>query len=70
VPSHHAREGNGVVVALEARVLDVGLGRLQDPLEEGLLVIATCYDRLVLRGEDPRRPMVGWRPPWPRRPPP
>jgi hypothetical protein len=30
---HHAREGNGIAVALVARVL-VGFGRLQDLLEE------------------------------------
>jgi hypothetical protein len=47
VPRHHAREGNGIIVALIARIL-VGLGCLQDLLEEGLLVVATCYDRLVL----------------------
>jgi hypothetical protein len=49
---HHAHEGNGVAVALVARIL-VGLGHLQDLLEEGLLVVASCYDRLVLRGHIP-----------------
>jgi hypothetical protein len=46
---HHAHEGNDVAVAREDLVF-VGLGRLQDLLEEGLLVVARCYDRLVLRG--------------------
>jgi hypothetical protein len=46
---HHAREGNGLVVAGEGRVL-VGLRRLQDLLEEGVLIVAGCEDCLVLRG--------------------
>jgi hypothetical protein len=43
---HHAREGNNVDVAREDLVF-VGLGCLQDLLEEGLLIIASCYDRLI-----------------------
>jgi hypothetical protein len=46
---HHAREGEGLLEVGEALVL-LGLGRLQDPLEEGVLVVASCYDFLVLRG--------------------
>jgi hypothetical protein len=38
-------------------------------LEEGLIIVATCYDRLVLRRQI-RCPVVGRHPPWPRRPPP
>jgi hypothetical protein len=43
---HHAREGNDIAVAGEDLVF-VGLGCLQDLLEEGLLIIASCYDRLI-----------------------
>jgi hypothetical protein len=44
---HHAREGNGLVVVGEGRVL-VGLGSLQGLLDEGVLVIAGYDDCLVL----------------------
>jgi hypothetical protein len=47
VQCHHARERNGLVVAGEGRVL-VGLGCLQDLLDEGVLVVASYDDCLVL----------------------
>jgi hypothetical protein len=46
---HHAYEGEGLLEVGEALVL-VGLGRLQDLLEEGLLVVAASHDCLVLPG--------------------
>jgi hypothetical protein len=46
---HHVREGNDVGVAGEGLVL-VGLGHLQDLLEEGLIIVASDDDCLVLRG--------------------
>jgi hypothetical protein len=46
---HHAREGNDIAVARVGLVL-VGLGRLEDLLEEGLLVVAASHECLVLRG--------------------
>jgi hypothetical protein len=46
---HHAREGNGLAVA-GANLVFVGLGRLQGMLEEGVLIVASFYDRLVIRG--------------------
>jgi hypothetical protein len=49
---HHAREAEGLLEVEEARVL-VGLGRLQDLLEEGLFVVAVGHDCLVLRGQIP-----------------
>jgi hypothetical protein len=47
---HHAHEGEGLLEVREALVL-VGLGRFQDLLEEGLLVVADGGDHLVLRGQ-------------------
>jgi hypothetical protein len=44
---HHAREGNGIAVAGEDLVVVV-LGRLQDLLQEGLLVVAGGDDNLVI----------------------
>jgi hypothetical protein len=35
---------------VEKALVLLGLGRLQDLLEEGVLVVASCYDCLVLRG--------------------
>jgi hypothetical protein len=47
VQCHYARECNGLVVAGEGRVL-IGLGRHQDLLDEGVLVVAGYDDCLVL----------------------
>jgi hypothetical protein len=55
---HHAREGNGVAVALEVHVI-VGLGRHQDLLEEGLLVVAARWWGDVLLGWGGRWRRVG-----------
>jgi hypothetical protein len=46
---HHAREDEGLLGVGEARVL-IDLGRLQDLLEEGVLVVAAGHDSLVFRG--------------------
>jgi hypothetical protein len=49
---HHVREGNGLVLVGKDHVF-VGLGCLQDLLEEGVLVVAGCDDYMVLRGQIP-----------------
>jgi hypothetical protein len=61
---HHSGEGEGLLEVEEALIL-VGLGCLQDLLEEGVLIVASCYDCLVLQGRSP----AGRRSPWPLRPP-
>jgi hypothetical protein len=38
MPRHHSGEGEGLLEVGEARVL-IGFGRLQDLLEEGVLVV-------------------------------
>jgi hypothetical protein len=45
---NHSGEGEGLLVVREALVL-VGLGRLQDLLQEGLLIIAGGDSWMVLR---------------------
>jgi hypothetical protein len=47
---YHSREVNGLLDVKEGCVL-VGLGCLQDLLQEGLLVIPDSQDCLVLRGQ-------------------
>jgi hypothetical protein len=46
---HHAREGKGLLEVREVLIL-LGLRRPQDLLEEGIFVVASYYDCLVLHG--------------------